>query len=196
MLRPRGGAATPRQGRGCHLPAGRWSWPAGALGFGGRQSPPRRSPMRKLKLVQVGLGFWGQDWAEEILPDAAEVEVVGYVDPAPEALAALQRRIGVPAERCFASLAEALAATGAEAVLGTLRTPSLSRVVREALLAARPVIVEKPFPPPLEEAAELVRLAEARGRLLMVSQNYRLYPASIAAAELVAGRTLGRPLAV
>jgi predicted dehydrogenase len=152
--------------------------------------------MRKLKLVQVGLGFWGQDWAEEILPNAAEVEVVGYVDPAPEALAALQRRIGVPAERCFASLAEALAATGAEAVLGTLRTAHHFPVVREALLADRHIIVEKPFTPTLEEAAELVRLAEARGLLLMVSQNYRFYPASIAAAELVADRTLGRPLAV
>ena len=52
--------------------------------------------MRKLKLVQVGLGFWGQDWAEEILPKAAEVEVVGYVDPAPEALAALRQRLGMP----------------------------------------------------------------------------------------------------
>src|SRR4051794_26134373 len=109
MLRPRGGAATPRQGRGCHLPAGRWSWPAGALGFGGRQSPQRRSPMRKLKLVQVGLGFWGQDWAAEILRDAAEVDVVGYVDPAPEALAALQRRGGGPAGRGFSRLGAGVA---------------------------------------------------------------------------------------
>src|SRR5919202_4144381 len=147
--------------------------------------------MRKLKLVQVGLGFWGQDWAEEILPAAAEVEVAGYVDTDPDALAALRQRLGVPAERCFASLAEALERTGAEAVLATLRTAHHFPVVREALLAGRHVIVEKPFTPTLEEAAELVRLAEARGLLLMVSQNYRFYPASIAAADLVASGELG-----
>src|SRR3954462_8723004 len=101
--------------------------------------------MRKLKLVQVGLGFWGQDWAEEILPNAAEVEVVGYVDPAPEALAARRRRGGGPVGgggggrggRGSGGRGRAAAPTRGGAVPGPLRKAPHFPVVREALLADR-----------------------------------------------------------
>ena len=42
-----------------------------------------REGMAKLRLVQVGLGFWGFDWATEVLPRVREVELVAYVDPDP-----------------------------------------------------------------------------------------------------------------
>ncbi len=86
---------------------------------------------------------------------------------------------------CFASLAEARAAVAADAA-----------VCRGALEAGLHVPTEKPFTETLAEAVALVELARARGRVLAVSQNYRYYPAARRAAELVAHRTLGAPLAV
>jgi predicted dehydrogenase len=149
----------------------------------------------KIRLVQVGLGFWGLDWAEEVLPHARQVDVVGHVDPDPAARGVLRVRAGVPSGRCFASLAEALGSVPCDAVLASLPTALHAAVAREALEAGKHVIVEKPFAPTVAEAAGLVRLAAERGRVLMVSQNYRFHPAPIAAADLVAGGTLGRPLA-
>lgn len=144
-----------------------------------------------VKVIQVGLGHWGHDWASTVLPTVGSVEVVGYVDGVAEARDRIGALPGVGADRLFASLAEALAKTDAELVLATLRTEAHFPVVREALLAGRHVIVEKPFTTTLDEARELVALAEARGLVLMVSQNYRHYPAPRLAAELVARRALG-----
>lgn len=152
--------------------------------------------MDRVRLLQVGLGFWGLDWATEVLPRVPEVELVGYVDPDAAALARIGATLGVPADRLFASLDEALARVPCEGVLASLPTAFHVPVADAALRAGRHVIVEKPFAPTLVEAAGLVRLAEGLGLTLMVSQNYRFYPAPIAAAELVAGGELGRPLAV
>jgi predicted dehydrogenase len=150
---------------------------------------------RRVRLIQVGLGFWGTNWAEEVLPTVPEVETVAYVDPSPAATGQLCARLDVPAGRCFPSLAEALARVPADAVLASLPTALHAPIAREALEAGRHVLVEKPFTATLAEALDLVRLAERQGLLLMVSQNYRYYPAAIAAADLVAGGSLGRPLA-
>jgi predicted dehydrogenase len=149
-----------------------------------------------IRLVQAGLGYWGRNWATEILPGAQGVEVVAHVDPDPAALVALRAATGVPPERCFATLEAALAATGADAVLGSLALPAHIPVGRAALEAGLHYIVEKPFAPDLPSGAALVALARRRGRVLMVSQNYRFYPAAIAAAALVRSGRLGRPLSV
>jgi predicted dehydrogenase len=155
----------------------------------------RSRSMDKLRLVQVGLGFWGLDWAEEVLPQAQTVETVAHVDPDLTARAALAARIGVPPQRCFARLAEALNQVPCDAVLASLPTAFHAAIANEALEAGKHVIVEKPFTPTLAEAVQLVRLAEERGLVLMVSQNYRFYPAAIAAADLIASGSLGQPLA-
>ena len=153
--------------------------------------------MGTVRLVQVGLGVWGLDWATEVLPHVRNVEPVGYVDPDPAALDRVRAAaLGVRPELCFPRLADALARTDCDAVLASLPTAFHVPVARAALEAGKHVIVEKPFAPTLDEAAELVRLAEERGLTLMVSQNYRHYPASIAAADLVASGALGRPLEI
>jgi len=152
--------------------------------------------MRKVRLVQVGLGPWGLDWARDVLPTVAEIEVVAAVDPDPAAVTRLRKALGPTSPPTFETLRAALQAVDCDAVLAVLPTVLHAAVTREALLAGKHVIVEKPFTSTLEEAAELVVLAEQRGLFLMVSQNYRHYPASIAAAELVSSGELGRPTSV
>ena len=102
-----------------------------------------------------------------------------------------QEKAGARPEQCFASLAEALAAVECDIVLATLRTEAHHAVVAEALEAGCHVVVEKPFASTIAQAKELVALAAERQRLLMVSQNYRYYPAPILAAELIAQQALG-----
>jgi predicted dehydrogenase len=165
-------------------------WPLIGCGLQGVE----RGTMEKLRLVQVGLGFWGLNWAQEILADAEEVELTAFVDPRPEARADLAKLLGVPQSRCFADLDEALARVPCDAILASLPTALHFPVAAAALAAGRHVLVEKPFAATLREAQELVRMARAAGRVLMVSQNYRHYPAARAAAHLVAEGGLGRLL--
>lgn len=144
-----------------------------------------------VKLIQVGLGHWGFDWAQSVIPTVESVDMVAYVDGAAEARDRVATMLGVEEGRLHASLDDALKATDADLVLATLRTEAHYPVVRQALLAGKHVIVEKPFTTTIAEARELVDLAAARGLVLMVSQNYRHYPAPLLAADLVARQALG-----
>lgn len=146
----------------------------------------------KMHVVQVGTGRWGSNWAQEILPTVPTIEVTAHVDANPDALKALQERLLVPPEKCFASLRAALDAVPCDIVLGTLRTEAHFAVMAEALEAGRHAIVEKPFASTLEEAASLVRLAAARNLLLMVSQNYRFYRSPRLVARLLAEGRIGQ----
>lgn len=149
------------------------------------------APAGTIRLVHAGLGGWGRDWARNILPRLAEVKPVGWVDPSPASLERAQQDAGVPAERCFASLKDALAATGADAALVTTDLPHHVETVSAALEAGLHVLVEKPFAPTLAEGRALVELAERRHRTLMVSQNYRFHAVVRKVVELVRGGELG-----
>lgn len=146
---------------------------------------------RPLRIVQVGMGFWGRDWARFVVPEVPGVELVGCVDSDPEALALLQEQAPVSPEICFTSLDQALEATGPDAVLITTTLAAHAPVTRAALEVGLPVLCEKPFTDTLECARELVDLAEAKRVTLMVSQNYRFFPAVRTAARLVHERALG-----
>ena len=144
-----------------------------------------------LRLLQVGLGPHGRNWARQVLPDIKDVDTLGYVDTDPNALDLLRQEANVPAGRCFESLREAIAETHPEAILITTALPSHALVIRAALEAGLHVLVEKPFAPNLETARQLVDMAAAKGLVLMVSQNYRFFPAPRAIASLVRESALG-----
>jgi predicted dehydrogenase len=172
----------------------------------GTLSPPRQSvngdrfsdrsaiisDVHPLRLLQVGLGAHGRSWACRVIPDIKEVELVGYVDSDPYALDALRKEARVPADRCFESLNEAIAATRPEALLNTTALAGHVPVTTAALSAGLHVLVEKPFASTLRAAEELVDMAAARNLVLMVSQNYRYFPAPRAIAALVHGSGLGK----
>ena len=154
------------------------------------RAPAHRIPAH-LNLVQVGLGGWGRDWTR-LVRASEDFAGMAFVDSSPEALA-LAVKGGVPEERCFPSLQDALAATSADAVLITTGVGGHAPVALEALEAGLPVLVEKPFAATLAQAQEVVRVAGERGLPLMVSQNYRFHPAPLLAAQVVREERLGTP---
>ncbi len=152
---------------------------------------PTRAGRRPLRLLQVGMGGWGRDWAWRIIPGVKAVKVVGCVDLNPEALALTRSQVGIPADRCFTSLDAALEATNPDAVLVTTLLPAHVPVVRAALQAGKHVLVEKPFARYVADARKLVQLAAKRDLVLMVSQNYRFFPAVRKVARLIEEAPLG-----
>lgn len=127
-----------------------------------------------------------------MLPQVPEIDVVAYVDKDPYALDAVRAEANVPADRCFESLNEAIAATQPEAALNTTAMASHVPVTRLLLDAGLHVLVEKPFAPTLAEAQLLVEEARIRDLVLMVSQNYRFFPAPRTIAAMVHESALGR----
>lgn len=127
-----------------------------------------------------------------MIPEIKAVDLVGYVDTDPYALDALREVANVPAEKCFESIKEAIAATQPQAALITTAMPSHVAVTKVALEAGLHVLIEKPFAPTLQAAQQLVDMAADRRLVLMVSQNYRFFPAPRAIASLVADSRLGQ----
>lgn len=137
------------------------------------------------------MGGWGRDWAWRVMPDVEEVEVVGYVDSDRASLDLLREEYPPAESLQFESLQEAVAATRPEAVLITTTLPGHAPVARAAIEAGLHVLVEKPFAPSVAVATELVSEADARGVVLMVSQNYRFFPAVRTVTRLVEESELG-----
>lgn len=147
-------------------------------------------------LLQVGLGTWGLDWATTVLPEVPEMELVACVDARPEALKAACDAGVATARQCYSSVAGAIKDRKVDAVLVTTDGSHHGDVVRAALRARKHVLVEKPFVESVAEGRELVAEAAARNCTLMVSQNYRFFPAVRAAQDIVKSQQLGQLLHV
>ena len=145
----------------------------------------------RLRLIHVGLGGWGRDWETNALPQVSTVDRVAVVDSDPAILAKARDEFDLSDRECFTDLATALATVDADAVLITAPLAAHVPLALEALAAGRHVLVEKPFAPTVADAQRAVEAANAAGRVLMVSQNYRFHPAARTAARLVADRHLG-----
>jgi len=65
-------------------------------------------------------------------------------------------------------------------------------LARRALLAGKDVLVEKPLALTYEQGAELVKLAERRGRILMVGHVLEYHPGIVRLLELVRRGELGK----
>ncbi len=144
-----------------------------------------------VKAIQIGLGHWGFSWSKEVIPKVPTVEMVGYVDTSPEATERIQTELGIDPKLCFHSLEDAAKHTDATLALCTLRTEAHYPVVKRCLELGYNVLVEKPFTTTIAQGKELVALAKAQGKVLMVSQNYRHQPAPIAASDLIAEGKFG-----
>ncbi|SDK93000.1 Predicted dehydrogenase [Arthrobacter sp. ov407] len=153
-------------------------------------------PPSPLRILHTGLGGWGRSWAAELKKRPDLLTTVGYVDVVPDMLELLRADLGVHPSLCFASLAEAIAATDADAVLVTTALPGHAAVAIEALNAGKHVLVEKPIAATLSDARQMVKAAGDAGRVLMVSQNYRFYPAAQTVSRIIAGKALGEVGAV
>ena len=148
--------------------------------------------MDKIKVVHVGLGGWGGNWATHVLPFHPDIEPVGYVEIVGDKRKAFAERLGQPLSMFHERLEDALAAGPVDAVTIAVPIALHEPVSRQALEAGKHVIVEKPFTATMAEAKGLVALAASKGLTLAVSQNYRFYPAAQKVAALAHSGIFGK----
>ncbi len=145
---------------------------------------------QQLRVVQVGAGSFGRSWAG-IAAAAPGIDLVAIAEPFAQARERVRADLNGWSGPLVASLDEALAEVDADAVLVITPPDSHHAVVTSALRAGKHVLVEKPLAPTIAEASDLIATADAAGRTLMVSQNYRFRRPSRTATKLVVEGDLG-----
>jgi predicted dehydrogenase len=145
----------------------------------------------KRRLIQVGVGGWGATWVEKAV-SSPTWELVGCVDLNEDALDAACTAHGIARDQCFSSVGDAVSATEADGALVVVPPPLHLPVAAEAFDAGVDVLVEKPLADTMASGLEMVRLAEASDRILMVSQNYRYKGAPRAVKEILRFPWLGK----
>lgn len=145
-----------------------------------------------MRILQIGMGRWGRDWATTVVPQVPDAELVACVDLSTAARAETVKAGIISEGRCFASLDHALEKSAPDAVLVTTDMTSHVAMIRSALEAGKPVLSEKPLAGSLAEAQDIVEFAARCQLTLMVSQNYRFFPAIRAVQRVVADGSLGK----
>src|SRR5512138_2364829 len=132
--------------------------------------------MDKLKVLVLGVGFFGKNWLRE-LTACAQCEVAGLVAKHPDLLASVGEEFGVPPGKRFATVEAGLDGSGAQAVVCALPEMVHKDAIVAALARGLHVLTEKPLAMTMREAAEVLRASRrAPGAVVMVDQNYRWRP--------------------
>ena len=142
------------------------------------------------RLVQVGLGHVGKNWARRIA-HYLDAQCVAWVEVDYPGLMAHADEHGFDKDRCFASLDDAIAAVAADGAVVATPPEVHEESCLKALHAGWHVLCEKPLSVSLDSARKMVEAAEAAGRILMVGQNRRFLRYAATLRRLVQEAPLG-----
>ncbi|HZG83637.1 Gfo/Idh/MocA family oxidoreductase [Paenibacillus sp.] len=157
-----------------------------------------------MRIGLIGLGFMGRthlETYERLRKEGLPVEVVAVCDADPAKLAG--RGAGGNIETSSSDLdlsgyakytdaAEMLASERLDAVDITLPTFLHRDVTVQCLRSGVHVLCEKPMALSVGECADMTKAAEEAGKLLMVGQCLRFWPAYVYLKEAVANETYGK----
>jgi len=149
---------------------------------------PQESVLRPVRVGVIGCGYWGPKLVRNFAR-ASGCEVAGVADHNPAQLA----RVGedypnIPGTTDYRALLED---ADIEAIAVATPVSTHYPIARDALLAGKHVLVEKPIATSVREAEMLVELAEKTGRRLMVDHTYLFTGAVEKMRELVRSGELG-----
>lgn len=141
----------------------------------------------KNKIAVVGAGYWGKN----LVRNFHALDALGMiVEPSPQ----IRERMAAdyPGVRLTTAYADALSDPEIAGV--ALATPAETHgaMIREAILAGKDVYVEKPLCLSEDEGKELIQLAAAHQRILMVGHLLWYHPVLLKLQELVSQGELGR----
>src|SRR5208337_3512137 len=147
----------------------------------------KSSGKARVRVAVVGVGYWGKNLVRNF-NELGALEVLFDADPAAEATCR-SRYEGV---RFASDYAKLLSDPSIHAV--ALATPAVTHyeLAKAALEAGKDVLVEKPLAIDVKHGEELVKLAETRGRILMVGHILRYHPAILKLQQLIQDGHLGK----
>jgi predicted dehydrogenase len=144
-----------------------------------------------LRIGVIGYGYWGPNLVRNFAAGPrTKVTAIAEASAGRRALAAGQ----YPYVRIVEDAQALIAAPDVDAV--AIATPIFTHhdLAKQALLAGKHVLVEKPLAPSVAQAEELTALAAARQRVLMVDHTFVFTGAVRKIRDLIAAGELGRVL--
>jgi len=123
----------------------------------------------KKRIGVIGCGHWGKNYVR-VFNEIDGSVVLGAFDSDAEKVAALGKKY--PAMKTYASARDLFADGDIDAVVISTPATTHHQLVKQALAAGKPVLVEKPMTVDLEESEELQRSAAAAGSVLMVGHTF------------------------
>lgn len=143
---------------------------------------------KKVRLAHIGVGYWGKNLFRNFnsLPDA---EVIQVCDQNEEVLARLRgQNPGLITSTRFEDICQN---DDVDAVVISTQTPLHYTFAKKALDCGKHVFVEKPLTQSIEEAEELVHIAETNDLRLMVGHLLLYHPAFRYVESLIQNGELG-----
>jgi UDP-2-acetamido-3-amino-2,3-dideoxy-glucuronate N-acetyltransferase len=142
---------------------------------------------KETKVAVVGVGYWGKNLVRNFYElGALEALCDG------EASAKANCETNYAGVKFYSDYSKVLADQSINAV--ALATPAVAHyeMAKAALLAGKDVLVEKPLAVDVKHGEELVKVAEANNRVLMVGHILRYHPAILALQRLIRDGALGK----
>ncbi len=131
--------------------------------------------MTKLRVVAAGCGRMSTNFLKAAL-ETGEVEIVGLVDPEPGRAEERRAELGLDAATVGPDLRAMLGATRPDAVFDIVVPAVRHGIATMALEHGCHILTEKPMADTMANARDLVRAAQAAGRVHAVVQNRRYHP--------------------
>lgn len=141
----------------------------------------------KKNIAMAGLGYWGKN----ILRNLSEMDVLAVAcDVSQEIIRQRQREF--PRITYTSSFGDILANSDIKAVVISTPVATHYELVKKALNAGKDVFIEKPLALTYSMGQELLNIAKAKDKILMVGHILQYHPAVIKLKTLVAKGELGK----
>lgn len=131
--------------------------------------------MHTVRVAIVGCGYWGQNLVRNFW-ELDEIELSTVCDANRSSLERIRRRF--PTIQGVHDFLAVLSNPNIEAVVLATPVSTHYEFARQALLAGKHVLVEKPMTTRTSEALDLIELAEKQGKTLMVDHTF-LYTSAV-----------------
>lgn len=148
--------------------------------------------MKKIRVIQVGMGRMGNEWLKEVLA-SQEVEFAGFVEINDQIIEKRVKEHGLDRKIIFKSLPEALRRLEIDGLINVTPLKAHEEICLTSLEAGIPVLCEKPLSDNRESVERIVKKSDETGVLCMVAQNYRYYGVIQTLKKVLAEEKLGRP---
>jgi len=141
-------------------------------------------------IAVIGTGQWGKNHARvyKELQQEGVVGVVKICDANESRVSELSEALGIEGMTDYRQILD-----DREIVAVSIITPSKThyQIAREFMQAGKDVLIEKPMTMAIDEAKELIRIAQQNGRVLMVGHTFRYHPAVRELKRRIDGGALG-----
>lgn len=144
--------------------------------------------MPRLKIGAIGYGYWGPNLIRNFI-ELPETELYGVADLDQKRLQSVQERY--PQVQTFTENYQEFFGAGIDAVVVATPPQTHYRIVRDCLEHNLHVLVEKPLTLNSADALGLIRLAEARNRILMVGHTFEYNSAVRVLKQMIDSGELG-----